>query len=65
MFTIMLKYYHKEGCDDGSFEVMVGSWVNSYPKCKSLIRAEFDLPSDAKFLEDSHWNIGSGWEGDK
>lgn len=47
------------------FFVTVGSWIHEYPQAKELIIAEFDLPSDVEFRENSHWDIGSGWEGDR
>lgn len=51
---------------DGSFEVMVGSWIADHSECKSLIIKEFELPeTDTKFIIDSHWDVGNGWEGDK
>lgn len=49
-----------------TFEVMVGSWIEKYPQAKQLIIDEFELPKDkTSFIVDAHWNIGSGWEGDK
>ena len=51
---------------DGTFEVMVGSWIETYPKVKKLVINEFDLPEDdTVFTTDTHWDIGNGWEGDK
>ena len=52
--------------DGGTFEVMVGTWIENYPQAKQLIMSEFELPEDAtSFIVDDHWNIGSGWEGDR
>lgn len=51
---------------DNTFEVMVGNWIKNYPEAKNVILSEFELPeADTQFIIDSHWNIGSGWEGDK
>ena len=47
------------------FVVTVGEWIRDYPQAKTLIIIEFNLPSNTKFLIDCHWNIGSGWSGDK
>lgn len=51
---------------DGTFEVMVGSWIQGNLEVKSIVLAEFDLPPDhTKFVRDSHWDVGCGWDGDK
>lgn len=51
---------------DGSYEVMVGSWIANNSEAKPIILAEFDLPADnTTFVQDSHWNVGCGWDGDK
>lgn len=48
--------------EDGSFEVMIGKWINEYPECKEMIITEFDLPKDkTSFKYDGHWDIGRGW----
>lgn len=45
---------------------MVGNWIKNYLEAKNVILSEFELPeADTQFIIDSHWNIGSGWEGDK
>lgn len=46
---------------DVGFVVLVGDWINEYPDAKSLILFEFNLPDDAEFRIDEHWNIGHGW----
>lgn len=46
---------------DAGFVVVVGDWIDSYPEAKPIILAEFNLPSDTKFKQDEHWNIGHGW----
>ena len=43
------------------FEVYVGTWINDYPECKSLVIEEFDLPDNTEFIIDSHWDLGHGW----
>lgn len=50
---------------DKGFAVTVGEWINDYPKAKKIIPLEFDLPHDTEFIIDPHWNIGSGWSGEK
>ena len=50
-----------EGLD--GFFVTTGGWINSHPSARQLIIDEFDLPADTKFIIDSHWDIGQGWEG--
>lgn len=47
------------------FVVTVGTWINDYPGAKNLILDEYNLPSNAEFLIDEHWDIGSGWSGDR
>jgi hypothetical protein len=47
------------------FAVTVGEWINKYPNAKEHILFEFNLPQNTVFIIDEHWNIGSGWEGDK
>jgi len=50
---------------DKGFIVTVGEWINDYPQSRELILIEFNLPKETKFVIDKHWNIGSGWSGDK
>lgn len=50
---------------DGKYIVTVGKWLESMPTAKQLILDEFELPVDAEFRYDSHWDIGSGWSGDR
>ena len=47
--------------DGQGFVVCVGEWINDYPSCKQLVLDEFDLPEDAVFKIDSHWDLGHGW----
>jgi hypothetical protein len=48
---------------DGTFRVMTGSWIASYPQVKDEILFEFNLPpARTKFQQDSHWDIGKGWD---
>ena len=35
------------------------------PEVEQLVREEFELPDDAEFRIDSHWDIGSDWSGDR
>lgn len=46
---------------DRGFVVVVGDWIDDYPTAKELIIDEFNLPADAEFQKDIHWNIGHGW----
>ena len=50
---------------DKGFVVTVGTWINKYPEVKKLILYEFDLPDSTEFKIELHWNIGSGWSGDR
>lgn len=50
--------------EDDGFYVFVGNWVNDYPQVKNEIIDEFQLPSNTKFVIDSHWDIGHGWSDD-
>ena len=53
--------------DDG-FHLFIGSWFNCPEKehILDLIKTEFDLHKvDLKIIEDEHWDIGNGWDGDK
>jgi hypothetical protein len=44
---------------------MTGSWIASYPQVKDEILFEFNLPpARTKFQQDSHWDIGKGWDND-
>jgi len=45
--------------------VTVGEWINDFPEAKELVIFEFNLPDDTEFRIDPHWNIGSGWSGEK
>ena len=47
--------------EDQGFKVMVGDWIDKYPEARELIIDEFELPTDAEFVKDIHWNIGRGW----
>lgn len=50
---------------DNKFLITVGSWINDAENYKviELIEEEFDLTNeDTEIREDSHWDIGSGWE---
>ena len=46
---------------DEGFVVVTGDWINEYPEAKEEIMYEFNLPSDTKFIINSHWNIEHGW----
>ena len=43
------------------YVVMTGDWIDTYPSAKEQIIFEFDLPEDAEFRKDIHWDIGHGW----
>jgi hypothetical protein len=44
--------------------IKVGSWINTHPEAKDLIREEFNLDNEKyQFEIDQHWEIGFGWEG--
>lgn len=45
---------------DKGIVVHVGSWIEKVPQAKQVIIEEFELPNDAKFVEDEHWDIGRG-----
>lgn len=50
---------------DNKFLITVGSWINENENYKAidLVEKEFDLTNeDTEIVEDSHWDIGSGWE---
>lgn len=50
---------------DNKFLITVGSWINEDENYKAieLVEQEFDLTNeDTEIVEDSHWDIGSGWE---
>jgi hypothetical protein len=47
------------------FAVTVGDWIKDKKKKKKLILIEFDLPENTEFIIDPHWDIGSGWSGEK
>ena len=50
---------------DNKFFITVGSWINENDNYKAidLIENEFDITNeDTEIIEDSHWDIGSGWE---
>ena len=50
---------------DNKFVITVGSWINKDENYKviDLVEKEFDLTNeDTEIVEDSHWDIGSGWE---
>ena len=50
---------------NNKFFITVGSWINENENYKAieLIENEFDLTNeDTEIIEDSHWDIGSGWE---
>lgn len=50
---------------DNKFLITVGSWINDAENYKAieLIEKTFDLTNeDTEIVEDSHWDIGSGWE---
>ena len=50
---------------DNKFLITVGSWINENDNYKAidLVEKEFDLTNeDTEIVEDSHWDIGSGWE---
>jgi hypothetical protein len=50
---------------DNKFLITVGSWINEDENYKAidLVEKEFDLTNeDTEIVEDSHWDIGSGWE---
>ncbi len=46
--------YEKKG-----FVVFVGDWIDNYPSVKDDIIYDFELPSDVKFIKDSHYNVGN------
>lgn len=50
---------------DGKSIVTVGQWINDYPQAKEVIADNFELTSDVEYRVDPHWNIGSGWSGDR
>ena len=50
--------------ENDGFYVFVGNWVNEYPQAKQEIIDEFQLPENANFVVDSHWDIGHGWSDD-
>lgn len=41
--------------------VFTGKWIKDFPQAKQLIIEEFNLPNDAIFYQDIHWDIGHGW----
>ena len=50
---------------DNKFLITVGSWINENENYKAidLVENEFNLTNeDTEIVEDSHWDIGSGWE---
>lgn len=50
---------------DGIYNITVGSWINEDENYRAidLIEEEFDLTNEeTRIVEDSHWDIGSGWE---
>ena len=50
---------------DNKFLITVGSWINENENYKviDLVEKEFNLTNeDTEIVEDSHWDIGSGWE---
>ena len=50
---------------DNKFLITVGSWINENDNYKAidLVEKEFDLTNeDTEIVEDSHQDIGSGWE---
>lgn len=50
---------------DNKFLITVGSWINDDENYRviDLVEKEFDLTNeDTEIVEDSHWDIGSGWE---
>ena len=50
---------------DNKFIITVGSWINEKDNYRAidLIEQRFDLTKeDTEIVEDSHWDIGSGWE---
>jgi hypothetical protein len=50
--------------NDNIFVIKVGSWINTCPEAKDLIRDEFNLDNEKyQFEIDQHWEIGFGWEG--
>ena len=50
---------------DNKFLITVGSWINENENYKviDLVEKEFNLTNeDTEIVDDSHWDIGSGWE---
>ena len=50
---------------DGKFDIVVGSWINDEENYRviDLVEKEFDLTNeDTNVVEDSHWDIGCGWD---
>jgi hypothetical protein len=47
-------------CEDGSFELMCGSWINDH--IVDLVKDEFNLKDVLLVVQvDIHWEIGHGW----
>lgn len=46
---------------ESGFVVYTGNWINDYPEAKEQILEVFNLPSNTKFEQDIHWDIGHGW----
>ena len=52
-------FYH---IDDGTFEVAVGKWMESYPQAYDLVLKEFNLPAEKTVAKYAiHWDIGQSW----
>lgn len=50
---------------DGVFQITVGSWINDHENYRAieLIEKEFDITNeDTEIVEDSHWDVGCGWD---
>lgn len=46
--------------ENAGMVVFTGDWIRKTPDAKQAIIDEFELPSDTKFIEDEHWDIGRG-----
>ena len=47
------------------FEIYTGRWIDDYPSVKELVLDEFDLKSSqVVWIQEEHWDIGHGWDGD-
>lgn len=47
--------------EDGTFVVCTGGWLSKYSEARREIIQEFNLPENAQFVHDEHWDIGHGF----